>query len=255
VKRQIIALLACGMVIAAPAFFVFAKNTKTQPVPAILMYHDVMDVLPTTDDAHKIMAISPTALEKQFVYLRENKYQTLFVSEAIQGFARKTASSEKTVVLTFDDGMQDMYDTVLPLIKKYRIKITVFANPGFDGMNGRMTHAMLRDLSQSGLVEIGAHTMTHENLIELADSEAWDQILNSKTKLQQIIGAPVVSFAYPFGAADARVENMVRRAGFVAAVVADDRFGRTYRDQLLLPRTMIGEQTGIQTFVRTLRGF
>lgn len=253
-KRHIFALLILVAVAGIPSMLVHAKKAYSEQrptiAPTIFMYHDVMNILPTTDEAHQRMSISPQRLEQQFKFLKEHNVNTMFVSEFARALSGSAHEKQNLVVLTFDDGMTDVYDVVLPLLKKYHLKITVFANPGFDGTNGRMTSAMLRELRASGLVEIGAHTMTHEHLTDLSDLEAREQILNSKFALERTIQAPVTSFAYPFGETNERITQIVRRSGFITAVAADDRYGKNYRNRLLLPRVMVGEQMSIETFTR-----
>lgn len=261
-KRELVALALLGAVFVSPPLFAQAHGvlfgvrksaTVARLTPPIFMYHDVMDIQPETDPMHQIIAIRPERLEEQFKYLADNKYSTLFISE----FVPRVGSwiPEKTVVLTFDDGMSDIYDTVLPLIKKYNIKITVFANPGFNGVNGRMTHAQLRELHTSGLVELGAHTMTHVHMTEVTDDTARIELRDSKEVLEKITGAPVRAFAYPFGEFGYREEKMVADAGFLSAVAADSRYGKNYKDLLSLPRVTIGERTSLKSFVRALRGW
>lgn len=261
-KRELVALALLGAVFISPPLYAQAhgvlfgtkKTTSTVRLsPPIFMYHEVMDIQPETDAMRQVIAIRPEHLEEQFKYLTDNNYSTLFVSEFV---ARIDAQfPQKTVVLTFDDGTADVYDTVLPLIKKYNLKITVFANPGFDGVNGRMTLAQLRELHESGLVEIGAHTMRHVDLTAVTDDDARMEIQYSKEVLEQVIGAPITVFAYPFGRFGYREEKMVADEGFRIAVAADDSHGKNYNNLLMLPRVTIGERTSLKSFVRALRGW
>ena len=263
-KRELVALVLLGAVFASPTLFARAdgsisvtqKVAMQQPqrrIPKVLMYHDVMDIQAGTDAMRQIIAIRPEHLEEQFKYLHENRYDSIFASDFV-GLLGKPFPP-KTVVITFDDGLRDVYDTVLPLIRKYGIKITVFANPGFDGTNGRMSHAELWELSNSGLVEIGAHTMDHVNLTEVTDDEARIQIRDSKALLEEITGKPVKVFAYPFGKFGYREEKMVAEFGMSTAFAADDVHGKHHKNRLRLPRVTIGEKTSAREFIRIVRGW
>lgn len=260
-KREIAALVLLCAVFVSPPLFVEAHGVfsgtnreakRHRDMPAILMYHDVMDIQPETDAMRQVIAIMPEHLEEQFRYLEDNGFKTLFVSE----FAGLIGSEmpKKSVVITFDDGLTDVYEVVLPLIKKYNIKITVYANPGFNGTNGRMSYAQIKKLHDSGLVEIGTHTMKHANLMLADDDEARAEIRYSKGVLQEIIEAPVTSFAYPFGKFGYREEKLVADEGFRIALAADHSHGKNYRNLLSLPRTNIGEKTSLKEFIRILRG-
>ena len=260
-KREIFALvLLCAAFVSPPilaqAHGIFSgpigSNRAARIVPAILMYHDVMDIRPETDAMRQVIGIKPDHLEEQFKYLDDNGYKTLFVSEFV-GLLEKGVP-KKSVVITFDDGLTDVYETVLPLIKKYNIKITVYANPGFNGTNGRMTYPQIKKLHESGVVEVGAHTMKHANLTLADDDEARAEIRYSKEVLQEIIEAPVTSFAYPFGKFGYREEKMVADEGIRIALAADHSHGKNYNNLLSLPRTNIGQKTLLREFIRILHG-
>lgn len=62
--------------------------------------------------------------------------------------------------------------------------------------------------------EIGSHSMSHSDLTRLSRIQAQDEIYRSKDDLENLIGCPVITFAYPFGASNAGIEEMVREAGY-----------------------------------------
>jgi len=104
----------------------------------------------------------------------------------------------------------------------------------------------LRVLADSGLVEIGAHTVNHVRLGSLALAGQRDEIVGSKRRLEELLDRPVESFSYPYGtrgAFSAETQRLVRDAGFVSAVTAGlgslVPWGSVYRgsDRFALPRT------------------
>ena len=54
-------------------------------------------------------------------------------------------------------------------------------------------------LADGGLIEIGAHTVNHPKLRLLSQAEQQQEISESKRRLEAVIGATVMSFAYPYG--------------------------------------------------------
>ncbi|MCX6780533.1 MAG: polysaccharide deacetylase family protein, partial [Candidatus Magasanikbacteria bacterium] len=101
----------------------------------------------------------------------------------------------------------------------------------------------------------GAHTMTHPHLLTLSDEEARLEIVNSKLLLESIIGAPVTSFAYPFGESSPAIQSFVAYGGFNVAVDADSRYGNNYRNIFQIPRTGISEKTSLSSFIRAVHGW
>ncbi len=78
-------------------------------------------------------------------------------------------------------------------------------------------------LSRSGIAtiskqfEIGAHTLTHPRLTSLPGTAARQEIVNSRTYLEDVTGGPVRSFCYPGGVFGPEHVHMVRKAGFTYA--------------------------------------
>jgi peptidoglycan/xylan/chitin deacetylase (PgdA/CDA1 family) len=158
-------------------------------------------------------------------------------------------SDRPGVLLTFDDGFANNHDVVLPLLKKFEAPAVFFVATQHIGDGGRwlgfaedaarlvwgdpaavpveasrdlydgMGREQLTACAASGLVTIGAHTVSHPRLTALDDKKLTEEIRRSKTVLEDLTGRPVDLFAYPFGDADVRVSKAVGEAGFRAAFV------------------------------------
>ena len=84
-----------------------------------------------------------------------------------------------------------------------------------------LTQAELQQLVAAGMT-IGAHTLTHPILTQLSPELAWAEIVESRARLESVIGKPIWAFAYPFGdetSVSPRVIAMVKQACFDAAFV------------------------------------
>lgn len=115
------------------------------------------------------------------------------------------------------------------------------------GREGRPTHRTLtpdalRQMAGSGLVDIGAHTMTHGELAALSLEDQRREILDSRTVLQKITGASVTGFAYPFGGRahyTPATVALVREAGFaLACTTVPGRLGPA-TDPFQVPRVLV----------------
>lgn len=102
-----------------------------------------------------------------------------------------------------------------------------------------MTSALVLALRRAGM-QVGAHTRTHPILANIDDATAAAEIEGSKRDLEALLGEPVPLFAYPNGKPvadyDARHVQMVRRAGFVAAVSTSPGTATARSDPFQLPR-------------------
>jgi peptidoglycan/xylan/chitin deacetylase (PgdA/CDA1 family) len=143
----------------------------------------------------------------------------------VTGLTRLTQPGEDldnpTVALTFDDGFDDFYEQALPVLSEYRFTATVFVVSGYCGRTndwpgqareagGRalMSWSRIAELRRAG-IELGAHTVNHPRLPALGWETARREVLDSKKEIEDRIGAPVKSFAYPYGAESPRLRELV----------------------------------------------
>jgi len=101
-------------------------------------------------------------------------------------------------------------------------KLRHWANTGSRSRTSRRTlsNAEVFALSKDRLIEIGCHTMTHPQLSSLSPSMQSEEIRGCKKHLEEIVGRPVKSFAYPYGDNDdytAETVSIVRSMGFFSA--------------------------------------
>jgi peptidoglycan/xylan/chitin deacetylase (PgdA/CDA1 family) len=106
-------------------------------------------------------------------------------------------------------------------------------------MDLMLTSSQVKALRAAGM-SIGAHTITHPILTQLQPSAAFKEITESKARLEAMLGEPVSLFAYPNGkpGRDYGAEHveMVRRAGFTAAVSTAWGVASAASDSYQLPR-------------------
>jgi len=159
------------------------------------------------------------------------------------------SSDHPGVLLTFDDGFANNHDVVLPLLEQYEAPAVFFVATQHIGVRGRWldfveeaARSVWGDLDAApreagrdlydglredqlamcaghGLITIGAHSVSHPRLTAVDDARLADEIQRSKAVLEELTGAVVDLFAYPYGEADNRAARAVAEAGFRAAFV------------------------------------
>ncbi len=122
---------------------------------------------------------------------------------------------------------------------------------------GRRSHYALTTeelilLQAGGLVDVGAHTMTHPYLAALTGAEQNCEIRQSKECLEAILGCPVTSFAYPHGSSTPESVAILNEAGFVCACSSHPDAVWRDADCFYLPRVVVRDWSW-KPFKRWLR--
>lgn len=106
-----------------------------------------------------------------------------------------------------------------------------------------MTWDMLKELSMSPLVEIGAHTLTHPILAMEDAVSSWQEISGSKQRLEEVLGTIVQSFCYPNGHTDDYLPehlSMLRKSNYQCGLASHYGFITADSDTMALPRISPG---------------
>jgi len=218
-------------------------------VVPILMYHYVETPKPT--EPLKNLYVSPATFESQLQEIRRGLYNPVFVSEVAASLKNRRPLPKYSLALSFDDGYGDFYANAWPLLKKFKIKATLYVIINKLDKPGYLTRAQLKELAASDLIEIGAHTFNHPDLRKLKAKDEAFEIIKSKKILEQLIRKPVPTFAYPFGYYNEGALKDVASAGYLGAVSVNPGARQNSDNLRLLNRLRPNERTG-QVFGRWL---
>jgi peptidoglycan/xylan/chitin deacetylase (PgdA/CDA1 family) len=120
------------------------------------------------------------------------------------------------------------------------------------GEPGYMTRTQLLEMVAAGIV-VGAHSRTHADLRACDPAALEREVRGSKEDLENLIGKPVTSFAYPTGLLNDQVVAAVSAAGFVTAVTTRPGWWRRATGDLVIPRGF-AEEFSDATFRAATRG-
>ncbi len=177
----------------------------------ILLYHRVVE-----GQEKNRYAVSPTAFEAQMRYLAENGYTTITPAYLAQVILNGGELPERPVVITFDDGYADTYTHAFPIMEKYGLKGALYVVTSTVGVGEYISLKQLRDLAAHGW-EIGSHTVHHTDLVKHPD-QVEKELEDSRKALQEWLGMPIFTMAYPYGKASEYVQTKTRLAGFRAGL-------------------------------------
>jgi peptidoglycan/xylan/chitin deacetylase (PgdA/CDA1 family) len=170
----------------------------------ILMYHGVSDEPENGVSSYYRTSTSPKAFAEHMTLLRAEGYEAVSLAVGLQRLRCAGAALGKLVALTFDDGFRDFRTTAFPILQQYGFGATVFLPTAFIGCESRrfktrecMTWSEVRELRKAG-IEFGSHTVNHPTLYELDRARLRTELEASKATIEEELGEPIRSFAYPY---------------------------------------------------------
>lgn len=182
---------------------------------SVLMYHMI------GNEKNNAAIMTAENLRWQMKYLKDNGYHPITMQELNDYVTKGAALPEKPVCITFDDGYEDNYTIVYPLMKEMGFPWTIFVIAGQVGQPNRVTWDQLSEMADSQTVTIANHTMTHPKLHNLPREEARQEIFGCQQALKDHLGIDNHWIAYPYGDYDDAVVQMTKDAGITLAVTTD----------------------------------
>jgi peptidoglycan/xylan/chitin deacetylase (PgdA/CDA1 family) len=226
----------------------------------ILMYHRV-----ALDGAEALAQyrVSPVQFEEQLQYLKDTGHYTVSIEEWHAAMRRHEPLPGRAVLLTFDDGYLDFATQAWPLLETYGFSATVFLVAGEVGGTNRWDRRFgdevpllgweeIRRLAELG-VEFGSHSTSHPDLSRIPPAEVVREAIRSRVVLQEGLGRPVRSFAYPHGGEDQVVRHLVGGSGYTYGFSCRPGRAGLWEPLLALPRIEVSGYARFDDFVRQLR--
>lgn len=179
----------------------------------ILTFHAI-------DHEPAVYSLAPQIFRHGMRQLHAHGYTTIDLTEVVDLLRSGRPFPSKTVAITFDDGYWSFYVEAFPVLQQYGMTATVFiatGNPHHGALGGRVPTlegremlgwSQIREMARAG-ISFGAHSQTHPDLRKLSNPDVSREIVGSKDALEDRLGQPVTSFAYPFGLFDARSRALV----------------------------------------------
>jgi poly-beta-1,6-N-acetyl-D-glucosamine N-deacetylase len=168
--------LATALLLALHTVVALAAMPETEEKLTILSYHEIANADQALIPDY---AVTPTMFVRQIDWLRNNGYHFVKVDDLLADKAGHKPLPDKAVLITFDDGYRSTYDFAWPILRQFHIPsvVAIVGNwedeqgtVNFDGhkipRDKLMSWKQLRELSDSGLVEIGSHSFDLHRGIE-----------------------------------------------------------------------------------------
>ena len=233
----ILPLISCG--------FTFSSKETEIFIPAI-MYHSIH---PKRNNAY---VLSPAKLEQDLIYIRDNGFTPIFISEIISYVDGQGELPQKPVVLTFDDGFYNNYTFVYPLMEKYNMKCNVsivgsYADKEQGNQNDFYSYLSWEEiakLSQTPYFEFHNHSYNMHNLsserngVKRRYGESEEEYKNAliedakkcMEKLSKATGKKSLCYCYPFGIFNEDSDNILQNLGYRVFMTCTEKVNKIEKD-------------------------
>ncbi|MCJ8014596.1 polysaccharide deacetylase family protein [Paenibacillus sp. KQZ6P-2] len=217
------------------------SRVNTESIP-ILMYHSI-------GINQSTLFVPPEVFYKQMEHLKNTGYNTITFKDLMK-WKTNEELPDKPILITFDDGYLDNFSVAYPILKKLQMKATIFATSDFIGSPNHLNWSQIKEMEQSGSIEIGVHTRHHVELTKINQLQLVDEVCGAKQRLEKRLGHPTIAFAYPSGKFNQDVVQVVKRAGFEFAVTTKPGYAEKKQGYLTLHRVRIQGEQSIAAFIR-----
>jgi peptidoglycan/xylan/chitin deacetylase (PgdA/CDA1 family) len=223
--------------------------TMTTLIP-VLLYHSVNHQAIARD---RQWTVSPREFVSHLDAIAASRRTPMTVTQIADAIRHAHPLPARPVAITFDDGFADNYDALAPVIGRGLVA-TLYVTTGEIGAPHRLSAREVAELAQMKSVEVGAHAVRHRRLDELTRREVMAEVRDSKTRLEQIAGRGVHSFAYPHGAYAAGVRRAVAAAGYRSAAAVKNALSHDRDDPLAIARWTVTAGTPAHRVAEILDG-
>lgn len=228
------------------AFTWYALN---KPGVIILMYHKIGN--PKPHAKIKGLYVTPERFEGHIVLLKKLGFSFITYRQYLEN-KNNNDFFKKKIMITVDDGYEDNYTNMFPILKKHVVPAHIFMITGAIGARNyteggwdrekveedMLTEAQIKEMYASGLVFFGSHCVDHKPITEFNDAERIGQLKASKERLELLLDTTIDMFAFPIGVYTDAALLDVEKSGYSMTFTTDE--GRNYPETSLYQLKRIG---------------
>lgn len=207
----------------------------------VVMYHSVSSSGWPNDK----VCVTPQCLESQISWLLKHGFTPIWFEDL-----EHVEDYEKPVILTFDDGWRNNYTNLLPIVKKYQIKVTIFVVCSYLEKQGgnHLDKEQALEMYESGYVSFQSHMVKHVDLRLYSPEQQEKQMARSRLYLTRLFGKEPCAMAYPYGGSNKKIERLAQQYYRFAVKMARSRAYNTSDNPMRIWRFYPQKNTPLRQF-------
>lgn len=183
----------------------------------VIYYHDIVP-----GKGESFMRTPIELFERQMKFISSKNIPTYTFNEIDNNFCEE--NRRNGLLITFDDGWLSNYSVIFDMMKSLGIKYNIFLSVGKIGNDPEyLNWDHVREMMESGIVGIGAHTHNHVNMSSCKGVDLNHEIHDANLKIEEETGFKVKDFCFPYGAYS--IDS-------IDAVIAENSYDRIYTSDL-----------------------
>jgi len=213
----------------------------------ILLYHHIGV---SESQAASTYYVTPEEFVTEMKALKEWGYVSISITQLTEAITRGAPLPDHPVVISFDDGNLDVFTNAFPIMQEFGFTGVIYIVTNYLHEDGYLGVEQVKEMVAAGW-EAGSHSTSHPHLTYNHSVLAYE-IAQSRTELQETLGIPVMSFAYPFGETDPIIYQEVHEAGYTSAVGLGSSSNQGLHNLFYLNRRPVPAGIDLATFASYL---
>ena len=221
-----------------------SKNNSTDGEAIVLNTSDILRGMPVDymensgvripilsysliNDSGEPLSLSKDTFESHIKWLNDNGFTFLSVREAYEMITTGNNVPKRPVVISFEDGYDDVFSNAYPILQKYHAKATVFISSDNINEESYLNEFMMKAMYKDG-ISFQGHSKNNKKLHLLNYDEQYKYLKESKDKIEGILKNKVEILMYPYGSYDGDTIEAMDKLGYKMGI--GNRYGYARED-------------------------
>lgn len=214
-----------------------SKGFTPNGVP-VLMYHRVGDLPENADATTTDLTVSTANFEEQMTFLDKQGYVSITPDQLYGWLSKGQEIPKKSVIITFDDGYQDVFDNAVPILLEHHFVGVFGIITGFVGTRDYASWQTIGAAKAKGMI-IVSHSFSHFDFSKHNYTDQEYSIAKSTMDINDNLGFTPTYFIYPYGTYNTDTENILTAHGYVMALTTAYGFAQKGENLLEIPRIRV----------------